>query len=65
MEPIKRPVIKLIGQNGNAFNILAIMRKGLRDEGVSKERINEIMEEAMSGDYDHLLGTVMKYCEVE
>lgn len=65
MEPIRRPVIKLTGQDGNAFNILGIMRKGLRDEGVSEERISEIMEEAKSGDYDHLLQTVMKYCEVQ
>lgn len=64
MEPIKRPVIKLTGQDGNAFNILGIMRKGLRNEGASEERIREIMHEAMAGDYDHLLQTVMKYCEV-
>lgn len=52
--------VDLIGQDGNAFAILARVKKALKANGVSKKDIDTFMEEAMSGDYNHLLTTVMK-----
>jgi hypothetical protein len=52
--------VDLIGQDGNAFAILARVKKVLKANGVSKKEIDAFMEEAMSGDYNHLLSTVMK-----
>ena len=39
--------------------------RALRHEGVEKEEIDQFMQEAMSGDYDHLLQTCMAWVEVE
>ncbi len=46
--------VELIGQDGNAFNVLGIVSKALRKNKVSQEEINLFMTEAMSGDYNHI-----------
>ena len=65
MEP-KYPNIKvkLVGEDGNAFNIMGIVRQALRENKVSKDEINKFMEEARSGNYDDLLQTCMKWVTV-
>jgi len=55
--------VKLVGKNGNAFAILGEVRRAMKGN-VEKETIAEFTKEAMSGDYDHLLQTCMKYVEV-
>ena len=57
--------VKLVGTDGNAFAILANMKRALRKHKVSGEDIESFLEEAMSGDYDHLLQTCMKWVNVE
>ena len=59
------PTLVLVGQDGNAFFILGRAKGVMRDAGWPKELQDEIMEEATSGDYDHLLQTMMKYFDVE
>lgn len=54
--------VKLIGEDGNAMSILARVRKALKDGG-RKELVDEFITEATSGDYDHLLATVMEYVD--
>ena len=56
--------VQLIGQDGNAFAILGSVQRALRKAGASKDEINQYMEEAMSGDYNHLLSTTMDWVEV-
>jgi hypothetical protein len=56
--------VELVGGNGNAFAILGAVNKALRKGGVSKEERDAFMKEAMSGDYDNLLATAMKWVEV-
>ena len=56
--------VPLIGQDGNAFAILGSVQRALRKAGASKDEINQYMEEAMSGDYNHLLSTTMDWVEV-
>ena len=56
--------VKLIGQDGNAFAILGSVQRALRKAGASKDEINQYMQEAMSGDYNHLLSTTMDWVEV-
>ena len=46
--------------DGNAFMIIGVVCKALRRGDVSVDEINSFTEEAMSGDYDHLLQTVMR-----
>lgn len=56
--------VELIGQSGNAFAILGAVSKALRRGGVPKDEIDAFMAEATSGDYDHVLATVMDWVEV-
>jgi hypothetical protein len=60
-----RPRVELVGRDGNAYAILGRALKALRDAGWSKPERDAFLAEATSGDYDHLLGTVMKYLDVE
>lgn len=56
--------VQLTGNDGNAFAILGTMRKALRSHGVDQGEIQEFMDEAMAGDYNHLLTTCMKWANV-
>lgn len=61
----EKPRVKLVGMDGNAFSILSRTKTAMKKAGWDKKEIEDFLEEAMSGDYDHLLQTVIKYCEVE
>jgi hypothetical protein len=56
--------VDLINHDGNAFAILGKVRRALKHGNVPQDDIELFMAEAMSGDYDHLLQTVMKWVEV-
>lgn len=56
--------VKLVGNDGNAFVILGAVRREMRRAGIEEDIISQYMDEAMSGDYDHLLRTTMEYVEV-
>ena len=51
--------VELVGQDGNAFAILGSVQRAMRQADVDKADIDVMMDEAMSGDCDHLLQTVM------
>lgn len=59
----ERPRVRLVGEDGNAFAILGRCRRAARRAGWSEEQWEAFREEATSGDYDHLLGTVMEHFE--
>ncbi len=56
--------VKLAGEDGNAFAIIGRVSKALRQADVPKEEVDQFREEAMSGDYDNLLVTAMKWVDV-
>jgi hypothetical protein len=56
--------VKLVSQDGNAFNVMGLTAKAMRRAGVSKEAIDAYMADAMSGDYDHLLAVTMQTVDV-
>jgi hypothetical protein len=58
-------VVKLVGQDGNAFSILGNVKKALRREGVPQEEIEAFVTEATSDDYNHLLAVVQETVTVE
>jgi len=60
----KKPRVKLVGQNGNAFVILGLCSRAAKDAGWSKEKRLKVMEGMQSGNYDNLLATAMKYFDV-
>jgi len=60
-----KPTVKLIGEDGNIFNILAKCMKALKDVGKKKEA-DEMIEKAFnSNSYEEALSIVMKYVEIE
>ena len=61
---VDRLVLVLVGEDGNAFAVLAKARRALRDAGRGDEWATFVAK-ATSGDYDHLLATVMDWFEVE
>lgn len=61
----KYPVeVSLVGQDGNAFAIMGRVQRALKEAGASKDELDQYLEESMSGDYDHLLRTAMKWVVV-
>ena len=65
IKPKKKPTVKLIGKDGNAFSIMANVTNKLKKAGADKEYINKYTEEAMSGNYDNLLCITMNYVNVK
>jgi len=63
--PTVRPTIKLVGEDGNAFGIMGRVRRKLISAGADVEYVNQYLQESMSGDYDNLLVTAMRYVEVK
>ena len=55
--------LNLVGVNGNAFMIMGVFRKHAKKEGWTPEEIEDVMAEATSGDYNHLLATIENHCE--
>lgn len=47
--------------DGNAFAILGGWRRAARQQGWSEDTIEAVLAEAKSGDYDHLVQTIMEY----
>lgn len=63
---IKYPEIEvqLSGGSDNAGAIMGAVTKALRRAGVSSEEQDEFRVEAMSGDYDNVIQTAMKWVDV-
>lgn len=56
--------VKLIGHDGNAFAIMGTVRRALKEAGATRAQLDEYVEEATSGDYDHLLQVTMGWVNV-
>lgn len=62
--PYTDAVVKLTGKDGNAFLILGLVCGGIRRSN-RPELEDAFMNEAMAGDFDHLLQTCTRYVTVE
>jgi hypothetical protein len=62
---VKYPDIEaqLSGTDGNAMSVIARVSGALR-RSVGQDAASEFAEEAMSGDYDNVLRTAMRWVEV-
>ena len=56
--------VQLTGRDGNAFAILGTVQRALKSANVPAEEIEKWRTEAMSGDYDNLLATCMRWVDV-
>jgi hypothetical protein len=59
----KKVNLSLDGVNGNAFAIMGVFRRQAKREGWSKEEIDQVLNEATSGDYENLVATILSYCD--
>ena len=64
-ENTRRPKVRMVGEDGNALSILGRASRAMRKEGWTKHQIDRFVDEATSGDYNNVIGTVMKYCDVD
>ncbi|MDO3425497.1 hypothetical protein QWT87_11400 [Chryseobacterium sp. APV1] len=55
--------LELVGVDGNAYAIMGAFSRQARREKWTQEEIDSVLQEAIDGDYDHLLSTIMTYCE--
>ena len=55
--------LELVGVDGNAYAVMGVFSRQARREKWSQEEIDSVLQEAIDGDYDHLLSTIMTYCE--
>ena len=56
--------VQLTGEDGNAMSIIGRVSRALSRAGVSPEEEKRFQTEAMSGDYDNVLATAMKWVDV-
>jgi hypothetical protein len=60
-----KPKCKLVGKDGNIFNLMGIASKALKEAGL-KEKADEMVQRIMSSkSYDEALGIIMEYVDVE
>ena len=52
--------VRLVGEDGNAYSIMGRVSSALKKAG-HKDLVEEYVNEATKGDYDHLLRTTMEY----
>ena len=55
--------LNLAGLDGNAFNLLAAFARQATKEEWTQAEISIVHNECMSGDYDHLLITLLAHCK--
>jgi len=59
-----KPEVKLLGENGNIFNLLGIACSALEKENLKAEA-KELRSKIFScGSYDEALQLIMQYCDV-
>lgn len=55
--------LDLLSLDGNAFALIGAFIRQAKREGWTKDEIDAVTEEAKSGDYWHLVGTLDGYCQ--
>ena len=51
--------LELYGIDGNAFALMGAFKSAARRQGFEQNEVDKVIEECKSGDYDHLLQTLM------
>ena len=60
-----KPKCKLTGQDGNIFNLMAVVKKALVDAG-QRDKVQPMIDEVTSSkSYDEALSKFFKYVDVE
>ena len=59
-----KPDCKLIGEDGNIFNLMAIASRTLRENGLSEEAAEMCERITSSGSYDEALCIIGEYVNI-
>ncbi len=62
-DKLPKVILQLVGENGNAFAIMGRWQRAAKRAGWPPAEIARVLAEMRSGDYDHLLQTVMANSE--
>lgn len=57
--------MQLVGVDSNAFSIMGAFQNEAKKQGWTRAQIKEVLDEAVKGDYDHLLSTIASHVEEE
>lgn len=57
----KRVKLNLVGLDGNAFALMGAFKQQARREKWTPEEIRMVLDECMTGDYDHLLRVLLEH----
>lgn len=64
MSQESKPKVKLVGEDGNVFNLIGICSRALEKAG-QPDNAKSLMTECFAAEsYDHALQIMMKYCDV-
>jgi hypothetical protein len=53
--------LKLVGLDGNAYSLMGAFQSAARKQGRTPEEIKAVLDDCLSGDYDHLLQVLIKH----
>jgi hypothetical protein len=59
-----KPEVKLVGEDGNVFNVIGRVSKALKGAGMKAESAEFTAKAFASESYDAVLRLAMEYCEV-
>ena len=60
-----KPIVKLVGEDGNVFNVIGRASRALKADG-QPDKAKELTEKAFNAEsYDEVLTLVMEYCVVK
>ena len=59
----KKIDLDLVGIDGNAYVIMATFQRQARKEKWTPDEIKSVLDECKTGDYDHLLQTIIAHIE--
>lgn len=62
-DKLGKPRCQLLGIDGNAFSIMGAVNRVLRNAGYSGTARDAFREEAMSGNYDHVIQTALDWID--
>jgi AmiR/NasT family two-component response regulator len=60
-----KPKCKLIGEDGNIFNLMGVASRILKRAGLKKQAEEMVDKITKSKSYEEALGIIMEYVEVE
>ena len=63
MKHAEKVQFDIANSDGNAFALIGGWKRAARREGWPEDKIDAVIAEAKSGDYDHLVQTIMEYSE--